>query len=696
MRTRVLLIVLAVLVTNSCGGGDRHLPSSNPPEYDPKKVYTSPSATSPQTSAEPAKSAVSEEPAIALPSLEPGPNEKGEWRKVPIKPESLQQLKGAKTVCDALFQLVQGLGSAQLFAGVEGQALKNALSSEAEATARMLDQQLAESLKQAFGPGAVNCPLPIPQRKNSNLDDPSQPARIVLTHGSSHASLLLAEATPSQTLGDGYSETKTKEVQEAPPGWVGKKTTDRITGIGNKPGTAGNRTTHTTHVLVLGGKVLKCPTPDGVVTGDFEYAVVLDQTITESGVARLIHMGFRAVATLKGQVGEDAKIQYIEGDLSTVAERGGTDVPTSVRRRRSQFRFVPSQDESYPGFPTQITEISATGWDGEGATRQEDGFAGAAAGAVMFWGGQTYMEAQEAWTKPNTCVEIVFTPATKTHKLGPNESVAVKTELRTKKEQAVVPAKFKEARERPREGNGHVSPKEAESQPGAPATFTYKGPATRVKHSGFRVGAVSRAGVAEAKEGEWEVAAASYVLEFQSRIISNEPTAPVESVAAGKVTLTLVEGKDMYRGSGMLGYQTGPPPNRDPCSSLIMGHGTTRLDVAGMFIKLSERTGTAGSQAGSADIELHYLIHPTNETERLYTMVQYRCVPGELVPYPFFYSMYAVSRGAEEINLLKGWTYVGRNGVVATKTLHGNCGDFCQDVSVFTLKEMSEEASPPK
>ena len=238
-----------------------------------------------------------------------------------------------------------------------------------------------------------------------------------------------------------------------------------------------------------------------------------------------------------------------------------------------------------------------------------------------------------------------------------------------------------------------MSPRQAESQPGAPATFTYKAPATRVRHSGFRVGAVSRAGVAE---GEWEVAEGAYILEFQSRIVDRHPTAPAESVAAGNVTLTFVEEKDMYRGRGMVGYQTGPPPNRAPCSSLIMGHGTTRLDVAGMLIILSERTGAGGSQVASADIELHYLIHPTNETERLYTMVNYQCVPGELVPYPFFYSLYAVSRGAEEINLLKGWTYVGRNGVVATKTLRGNCGDLCEDVTVFTLKEMSEEVSSPR
>jgi hypothetical protein len=81
------------------------------------------------------------------------------------------------------------------------------------------------------------------------------------------------------------------------------------------------------------------------------------------------------------------------------------------------------------------------------------------------------------------------------------------------------------------------------------------------------------------------------------------------------------------------------------------------------------------------------LIHPTNETVQLVAYVNYQCVPGKVLPDPFFYPMYAVARGAEEVNLLKGWTYVGRNGVVATKTLRGNCGDLCEDMTVFTLKE---------
>jgi hypothetical protein len=183
----------------------------------------------------------------------------------------------------------------------------------------------------------------------------------------------------------------------------------------------------------------------------------------------------------------------------------------------------------------------------------------------------------------------------------------------------------------------------------------------------------------------------SYVLEFQSRIVDHDDMAPAVSVAAGKVVLTSIEGKEgWYRGSGTLGYQTGPPPNRDPCSSLIMGHGTTRLDVAGMFIKLTERIGPAGNQVSSVDIELHYLIHPTNETERPVAYPDGQCVPGKPLALPFFYAKYAVSRDFPEINLLKDWTYVGKDGVVATKTLRGNCGDFCEDVTVFTLKEAED------
>ena len=687
MSTRLVLLLSVALLTAGCGGGDKRLPASNPPEYDPKKVYTTPAvspSTPVQTSAKPAEPGP---PPIQLPPLEPEPNEKGEWKKVPVTPESLQLFKGVKSPCEALSRIVQGLGSVQLFAGKDGQSLKQSLGSQAESIARSLDQQLFETFKQQLGSGAADCLSPVPARKIS-LDDTLQFPRLVLASGPSAGSFQLAQNTVPGGEGDGYRVTKGSENIDIPSDSAGRKSREWRIEEGSTLNTAGNRTHFT---LINGGYAKKCPAADGFVEGDYEFSLVVHQTINDSGTIRTVYNARRVHAILNGQVGDDAKLQYVDIDATLGIGRGGTDRPTLFSRQRQHVRFVP--DRRAAGLPSQFSNWSVSEWTSELVGGTESDAIGMLFLEVTVFSGPMYLDAEVAWSHENTCVEVTFTPATKTHKLGPNESVPVKTELRTKKEQAVVPAKFKEAKERPREGSGNVSPRQAESQPGPPATLTYRAPATRVRYSGFRVGAVSRAGVAE---GEWEVAEGAYVLEFQSRIVDHGPTAPAESVAAGNVPLTFVEGKDMYRGSGLLGYQTGPPPNRAPCTSLIMGHGTTRLDVAGMFIRLSERAGTGGSQVVSADIELHYLIHPTNETERLYTMVNYQCVPGEVVPNPFFYSLYAVSRGAEEINLLKGWTYVGRNGVVATKTLRGNCGDLCEDVTIFTLKEMSDEVSSPR
>ncbi|MBI3807516.1 MAG: hypothetical protein HY281_08410 [Nitrospirae bacterium] len=58
------------------------------------------------------------------------------------------------------------------------------------------------------------------------------------------------------------------------------------------------------------------------------------------------------------------------------------------------------------------------------------------------------------------------------------------------------------------------------------------------------------------------------------------------------------------------------------------------------------------------------------------------------MPHPFLHPMYYASRNGEEVNLLRNWTFVGKNGVLATKTLKSDCAGLCdQEVSIFTLKE---------
>ena len=81
MWTRVLLLASVVFLTTSCGGGDKHLPSSNPPEYDPKKVYSSPASPAPSLHAamQPPKP---ESPRAAMPTP---------CERPPIKPSDLEK-----------------------------------------------------------------------------------------------------------------------------------------------------------------------------------------------------------------------------------------------------------------------------------------------------------------------------------------------------------------------------------------------------------------------------------------------------------------------------------------------------------------------------------------------------------------------------------------------------------------------------
>lgn len=698
MSAHLPLLLSVALLTAGCSGGDKHLPSSNPPEYDPKKAAIS-TAAPPSTPATVAKPSEPGPPPIQLPPLEPGLNEKGEWKKVPVKPESLQLFNGVKSPCEALSKVVQGLGSAQLFAGAEGQAFKKSLGPQAESVARSLDQQLFDNFKAQLGPAVADCPSPTPTHK-SRFGKPHHAPRFLLTTGPAQGSFQLAQAPA-------VSPTRSESRQEAPPGWIGWKTTARSIW----PETAGNRRSM---VTILGGKALKCPAPDGVVPGDFEFAVVLDQTVVESGITRMIHIGLHASATLKGQVGDDAKVQYIEGDLSTVAERNGTDVPASLRRQRSQFRFVPSRDELWSGFPTNIT-ASAAGWDNEGATPQENSFVSDAIAAVMLWGGQNYLVAEVEWNKPNTCVEIVFNPPTKTKKFEPNASTPVKTELRTKKEQALVPAKFKEAKEKPREGNGRVSPREDKSEINRSATFTYQAPATKVQHSGFRLTAVSRAGVAKEQEGEWELAPSSYVLEFKSHIVqeplnlvsgfgmqmsSNGFDAQVEAT----VPLRRRENDGEWVGEGVMRYATRTATQPAQCEIRIQGTGTTTFHVNSgsislppdpFAVKLIILPGQSGEVA-----ETHCT--SGNTPPKLRELLESQGVRGGDAHVSskaggwsgaFNFTRYKTFNWNKKGYEIGGWTPVQDSDVIAKKTIRVNCSmgmQTCREETELTLKLADE------
>ncbi|UVT15764.1 MAG: hypothetical protein H8K04_18495 [Nitrospira sp.] len=695
MKTGALWVAIIVLLLQGCGG-DNHLPASNPPEYDPKKDYSPPTLPAAAPAFAPQSDKRSEEsksPLFELPPLEPGPNEKGEWRKLPVAPQSMQPLKDAKTVCDVLSKLVQGLGSAQLFSGADSGASRKSLSAQADSTAWSLDRLLFDTFKQQFGPGAGTCST-LTTSHNNGFEDLVNAARILRTSGPSRAPFQIAQTTVPEGEREGYTITKGSTKLDIPPEYVGHKTREWRKEVGTGRN-AGNINAFT---LVNGGKARKCPTPEGVVEGEYEFALIVHQTTDDAGTIRTLYNARRVFATLKGQVDDDAKLQYVDLDATLVIGRGVTDGPTLWSRQRQHVRFVP--DHQSAGLPTQFSNWSISEWTSElvGAS-ERDSMSMLLLAATVF-SGPIYLDAELTWSRENTCVEITFNPVTKTQRFVPSKSFDVKTELRTKREQVIVPAKFKEARERPRERNGTVSPRQERSQPGAPAKFTYNAPPTRVRHSGFRVGAVSRAGVAEAKDGEWVLGEGAYVLEFQSRIVSSGLVDPAQSQAEGTIRLERQDEESSsavpkYTGQGTISYQTGPLPNWNACDPLVRGQGTLPLRVFQAFIQIEEpRSGPETLSGGSAKVELLYGIPGTSQetSTGMHAMVNYECVPNRPELSPFWSPMFISGRGEVSTDpmvmfLLKDWTYVGQNGVVATKTLRSTCGGMCdQEVSVFTLK----------
>ena len=685
MPARLLALLLLSSILLNCGAGDKRLPSSNPPEYDPTKVYAGPAAPPAQSTPEPAIALPAEDPDLVLLPLDPAANEKGEWRK--LKSDALQPRKGAKSICEALTQLQQGLGSTQVFGGRDGQALRQALGPEADSVGRMLDRQLADGLKEAFGPNATACPGPTTAPRRGRIDDRTDAPRVL---PASTRPVFLAQAAPDGASEDGYTETKTEDKQNPPPGWIGWKKINRTSRVGSKPETAGNRKTTT---LILGVKARHCPDSAGIVPGDFEHAMIFFQAT--HGGQRTVHIGQRVHATLKGHIGDDGKLQYIEADAVVVIMRGGSGLASSMRRAHYVFRFTP--DRNVPVLPTNLVQQVAEAWNFEDAEPADIDLTQTLLASVMAYAGPNMLQAETKWSDPKTgCAEIRFTPATTQQRVGRGQSAKVRAQVFAKENPAAVPGQFKYAFVVPERVGGQVSPTQIDTKPDTVAQFTYTAPTKTVRHRGFNTGAISRAGAAE---GQWEAADISYVLEFRSTVIGKDDIEPAQSQASGTIRLEPQAGapagsEPKYVGQGPIAYQTGPLPNWDVCKPLVRGQGHVPMQVYQAFIHIDE-SASGPSAKGSAKIEIVYaLLDLSAETTTGWAYyLNFKCVPNPAEYHPYWSVMYVEGRGEagatpEKMWTLKDWTYVGQNGVVATKTLRSTCNSLCvEEVATFTLKE---------
>ena len=201
-----------------------------------------------------------------------------------------------------------------------------------------------------------------------------------------------------------------------------------------------------------------------------------------------------------------------------------------------------------------------------------------------------------------------------------------------------------------------------------------------------------------------------YILEFQSRIVSSDPDGdPAQSQASALIRLEVSEEETSsaatkYTGQGMIAYKTSPLPNWDPCTARVYGQGTVPMRVFQAFIHIEEPLGEqTASSKGSAKIQLLYgLLGGSQEySTGMPSYVNFKCVPNTPIPFSFWSPMYISGRGEMsddpmQMFLVKDWTYVGQDGVVATKTLKSTCGGMCdQEVATFTLREGDESKPSP-
>jgi len=725
---RLLICGVVALICYGCSGGDKHLPTSNPPEYDPQKVYTAPT-TPPRASSTtitPPQPTELERLRSQLDSLEAGAQAKGEGKKVPFDSSLFQLLKGVRSPCETLSKLAQGLGNTQLFEGKEGAALKKALGPDAEGIARRMDEQVVESLKRSLGPAAADCPISVRPRKSSGFIDQSQSPRLVLTHTASSQPFLLAQATIPDRSQNDYDviDPQPMRIENAPSGWVGYTQTDTMTRIGreDRP-TKGIREDYE---MVVVPKVKQCPHLEGpelkgMVDGTFAWSLMMFRATP--GPQSVLYRR-KIQATLKGEVGDDAQLinRAVKYDATITIQHIGTELPYYSNSVRIQGEFTIDQQ----GIPQGFKVIEVSDFSSGEATAKDASLMVNIALIAAWFSGPEYARAQTIWNNPNTCVEIIFTPATKTKKFVPSESTPVKTKLRTKEGSKVVPAAFKEAKERPREGNGNVTPREEKSERDRPATFTYRAPGTRVPHSGFRVKAVSRAGVAEEKDGEWELAPSAYVLEFKSHIVQEpmnfaHPQFGMQMSSNGfdahvQATVPLRRRDDgEWVGEGVMQYATRTTTLPAQCEIRIQGTGTTTFHVNGGSITLAPDPFAVKLIILPGQTEEVAETHCTsgNTPQKLKELFASQGVQGgeahnvskgggwraafNFTRFRTF--IWTPGRQGYEIG---GWTPVHDSDVIAKKTIRVNCSigmQTCREETELTLKladEPGASVAPPR
>jgi len=287
-----------------------------------------------------------------------------------------------------------------------------------------------------------------------------------------------AQAQDASAIAD-YDAERSQTIEQAPPGWVGRKTRDRERRIGK----AKDAGLEQTIVLTIGGFARACPTAAGIVEGNFEYAISSDEVRVAAGSASRTRQARRLSVRLEGHVGDDAKLGQVDMIGDFTVESGATGTPTA-ERRPVRLTFRPGAG----GEPDTAAMLKLVNVTSDVAT----------ATAVLM-GGTLYKWAELEWTKPAGCVEFFFDPPTLTRSLLPGQSAQVRVGLRTKEGHQPVPWSTRSLG--PIAQSGSVSPGSVEASDSR-AVVTYTASAQPKRGHGIDLATASRAGMSL---GQWQI-----------------------------------------------------------------------------------------------------------------------------------------------------------------------------------------------
>jgi hypothetical protein len=517
MPTRLVLLLSLALLSHGCGGGDKHLPSSNPPEYDPKKVYTVPAAL-PNTAAV-------VQPVVPLPSS-------------PAKSPPMDRvaLRNALEAADRTRDILEKVGSldsqtqlhAILDAMMRGEQAPPELRSTFRETFEAHKVQIHEAFEkqynqyqQVLGERRRSPTMPPPLRKSGGSESFSlfrvsargvKGTQIPWTHLVDLPRGATVNLEPD-CCGAWHIVTIPDSAFEGGGFNLEIKSAGRYNSDKDHISVDGEAITTTTKV-VAGDKatvkvkitkknravVNRCPSASGVVPGDASIYEEMGYNVSTPTTNHSAGIFVHDRAKTEAQTDEEGFVQEIK--MEVTAE--DLDGETGQVLRQASGNALKKRD-----MPVVCSGCTARVAD-----------AAKKLGRMASW---NYYNAEQLWRKPvysaDACVKIHFTPATKTVSLSPGGSTKVKAELRTVGGDQATEGRLFELQEL---HDGKVTPKDVKTSLASPAVFSFTAPQkkwTKSELPGFRIlNSSSRAG--RAGPEEWELGV-GLKLRFGQRIMAD-------------------------------------------------------------------------------------------------------------------------------------------------------------------------------